>query len=67
MNVYQIVTDRIIHQLREGTIPWKKSWLSVREGAFNRVSRKPYSILNQLLLSRQGGYASYKQWQQLGG
>ena len=67
MNVFQIVTDRIIHQLREGTTPWKKSWLSVREGAFNRVSRKPYSILNQLLLSRQGEYASYKQWQQLGG
>ena len=24
MNVYQIVTDRIIHQLREGTIPLEK-------------------------------------------
>ena len=67
MNVYQIVTDRIISQLKEGTIPWKKSWLSVREGAFNRVNKKPYSILNQLLLSHQGEYASYKQWQQLGG
>ena len=67
MNVYQIVTDRIIRQLEEGTIPWKKSWLSVREGAFNRISKKPYSIMNQLLLSRQGEYASYKQWQALGG
>ena len=67
MNVYQIVTDRIIRQLEEGTIPWKKSWLSVREGAYNRISKKPYSIMNQLLLSRQGEYASYKQWQALGG
>ena len=67
MNVYQIVTDRIIRQLKEGIIPWKKSWLSVREGAFNRISKKPYSIMNQLLLSRQGEYASYKQWQSIGG
>ena len=67
MNVYQIVTNRIIRQLEEGTIPWKKSWISVREGAFNRISKKPYSIMNQLLLSRQGEYASYKQWQTLGG
>ena len=49
MNVYQIVTDRIICQLAEGTIPWKKSWISVHEGAFNRISKKSYSILNQML------------------
>ena len=67
MNVYQIVTDRIIRQMEQGVIPWHKTWMSVQEGAFNRVSRHPYSLLNQMLLSRQGEYATYKQWHDLGG
>ena len=26
MNVYEIVTDRIIARLQAGNIPWKKPW-----------------------------------------
>lgn len=37
------------------------------DGAFNRVSKKPYSILNQMLLKYNGEYATFKQWQELGG
>ena len=66
-NVYQIVTDRIIEQLEQGVIPWHKPWTGVRNKAFNRVSRKPYSLLNQMLLKHDGEYARFKQWTDLGG
>lgn len=67
MNVYQMVTDRIIAQLENGVIPWHKPWIGVREGAFNRVSGKTYSMANQMLLSHSGEYATFKQWNSLGG
>ena len=66
-NIYQEVTDRIIEQLKAGTIPWNKPWTGLASGAYNRVSKKPYSLLNQMLLKHDGEYASYKQWQKLGG
>lgn len=67
MNVYEMVTDRILEKLKEGKIPWKKCWKSASSYAYNRVSKKPYSLLNQLLLSKNGEYASFKQWKKLGG
>ena len=67
MNVYEMVTDRIIKQLEQGIIPWKKPWTGIAGGAFNLVSKRPYSLINQCLLSKSGEYASYKQWHDLGG
>lgn len=66
-NVYQMVTERIIAELEKGVIPWEKPWTGVRAGAFNRVSKKPYSLLNQMLLKHTGEYATFKQWSELGG
>ena len=66
-NVYQMVTDRIIAELEKGRIPWNKPWTGVRSGAFNRISKKPYSLINQMLLKYNGEYATFKQWQDLGG
>ena len=66
-DIYQTITDRIINQLEKGLIPWEKTWSGVSGGAFNRISRKPYSLLNQMLLSKSGEYATFKQWQNLGG
>lgn len=66
-SVYEMVTDRIIEQLESGVIPWQKPWTGVRSGAFNRISKKPYSLLNQMLLKFDGEYATFKQWQDLGG
>ena len=66
-NVYEMVTERIIAELEKGVIPWEKPWTGVRSGAFNRVSKRPYSLLNQMLLKHTGEYATYKQWQDLGG
>ena len=70
LDIYQMVTDRIIAQLESGIIPWKKPWTGVSPlngGAFNRVTKKSYSILNQMLLGEGGEYATFKQWSALGG
>ena len=76
-NIYQEVTDRIIKQLENGIIPWRKPWRmagvtikganDLRKVAFNRVTKTAYSALNQMLLTRAGEYATFKQWQDLGG
>ena len=67
VNVYEMVTERIIKQLEHGTVPWQKPWGGVRSGAFNRISKRPYSLINQMLLEKNEEYASFKQWKDLGG
>jgi antirestriction protein ArdC len=53
-NIYQIVTDRIIHSLEAGVIPWEKPWKTpdFQGGPFPRNFRtgKPYRGINVLLL-----------------
>lgn len=66
-DIYQAVTDRIIEQLDNGIIPWHKPWSGIASGAYNTVSNKTYSLLNQMLLKHDGEYATYKQWSELGG
>ncbi len=66
-SVYEMVTNRIIEQLQSGVIPWQKPWHGLKSGAYNRISKKSYSILNQMLLQHNGEYATFKQWQELGG
>ncbi len=50
MNIYELVTARIIELLETGTVPWKKPWIS-SEGARNLISKKPYRGINQFLLN----------------
>lgn len=66
-SVYEMVTNRIIEQLQNNVIPWQKPWHGLKSGAYNRISKKSYSILNQMLLQHGGEYATFKQWQGLGG
>ena len=75
-DIYELVTNRIIEQLEQGVIPWHKPWKTglnikgaedLKKVAFNRVTKTAYSALNQMLLSRAGEYASFKQWKELGG
>ena len=68
-DIYQEVTNRIIEQLEQGNIPWHKPWGCILSngGAYNRVTKKPYSLLNQMLLMHDGEYASFKQWSNMGG
>ena len=66
-SVYEMVTERIIEQLEQGIIPWQRPWHGLQSGAYNRISNKPYSLLNQMLLKYDGEYASFKQWTDIGG
>lgn len=66
-SVYEMVTERIINQLEQGIIPWQKPWTGVRSGAYNRISKKSYSLINQMMLKHDGEYATFKQWENLGG
>lgn len=64
IDVYQIVTNRIIEELEKGVIPWRKPW--VNHIAVNWVTQKPYRGINILLLP-PGEYATYKQITEAGG
>lgn len=66
-SVYEMVTDRIIEQLENNIIPRQRPWTGIRSGAYNRISKKPYSLLNQMLLQHEGEYATFAQWKDLGG
>ncbi len=70
-DVYQIVTDRVITLLEQGTVPWHKSWSGGDEFPRNLISGKAYRGINVWLLGC-AGYASpywlsYKQAQDKGG
>lgn len=66
-SVYEMITERIIEQLENGVIPWQKPWSGTHSGAYNGISNKPYSLLNQMILKHGGEYATFKQWSDLGG
>ena len=56
-NVYSIVTEKIVAQLEQGTIPWRKPWRA--EVPCNMVSGKPYRGINVFLLAYQGYGSRY--------
>lgn len=66
-NIYQIVTDRICEQLNKGIIPWNRPWTGVADGAISYTTRKPYSLLNQMLLGEDGEYITFNEVAKLGG
>jgi len=50
MDVYAIVTEKIINLLEQGAVPWRRPWTSTGLPC-NLVSKKPYRGLNVFLLS----------------
>lgn len=66
VNVYQVVTDRIIEELEKGVIPWQKPWVGTH-GAVSHSTGRPYSFMNQLLLQRPGEYITFNQCAAEGG
>lgn len=50
LDVYEMVTDRIVAALEKGVVPWQKPWTSVG-GPRNLQSKRPYRGLNAFLLA----------------
>jgi len=50
MNVYEIITNRIIEQLEAGEVAWKKPWNAKTQAPRNLVSGKLYNGINTFLL-----------------
>ena len=50
MDVYAIVTEKIINQLESGVVPWRRPWTSTGLPR-NLISKKPYRGINYFLLS----------------
>lgn len=68
-NLYKEISEKIIAQLEKGIIPWHKPW-TIRGDESLIVSHstgKGYSLLNSLLLSEAGEYATFKQIEAEGG
>lgn len=65
MDVYQIVTDKIINMLEQGTIPWRKPWATSSGIPRNLITNKEYRGMNIFLLGCQDYstpyWLSYKQ------
>lgn len=67
IDVYGMVTDRIISMMEQGIIPWNRPWTGAGRWAVKRTTGQPYSLLNQLLLEKPGEYLSFKQCKKEGG
>lgn len=69
--VYQIITERVIALLQQGTVPWHQPWSGGGQAPQNFVSRKPYRGVNVFLLHsmryESPFWLTFKQAQGLGG
>ena len=71
MNVYEVITERIVNLLESGTVPWKKSWAGSQGLPANAVSKKEYRGINVFMLACAGytdnRWVTYNQAVTLGG
>jgi len=70
-SVYDIITERIISLLEQGTVPWQKPWKVQSGMPRNLVSKKPYRGINAFLLHsmqyESPFWLTFKQAQEHGG
>ena len=69
--VYDVITERIVQKLQQGTIPWHKPWNSAAGLPQNLFSQKAYRGINVWMLG-SAGYTSpywvtFKQAKEIGG
>lgn len=65
IDIYQVVTDRIVELLAQGTIPWQKPW---KDGGppRNLLSNRSYRGINYwLLMSLNYEHSLYLTWEQV--
>ncbi|USK77801.1 ArdC family protein [Peribacillus frigoritolerans] len=65
VNVYEMVTDKIIEKLEQGVVPWRKPWVN-GGAAVNWKTETAYRGINTMLLE-PGEYATFKQIKEAGG
>lgn len=69
LDVYAMITDRIIAQMEKGEVPWRKPWADGQTPT-NLISGKPYRGINTLLLGSAGYnrnlFLTFKQAKELG-
>ena len=66
MDLYKEITERIMTQMENGVVPWRKPWIASGK-AISHTTGKPYSLLNQMMLGKPGEYLTFKQCQAEGG
>ena len=66
MDIYAEITNRMIHEMEAGVIPWRKPWMA-SGAAVSHTTGKAYSLLNQMLLGKAGEGLTFNQCQQEGG
>lgn len=49
-DIYEEITNRVLKEIEKGVIPWQRPW-RLTNGAVSHDTGKPYSLLNQILLS----------------
>lgn len=59
MNVYEVITTRIIDMMQKGTVPWRQPWRAGGGEPKNLVSGKAYRGINVLMLGCQGFTSPY--------
>lgn len=70
VDVYQVVTDRIIELLKQGTVPWRQPWTD-KGLPMNAVTKRPYRGINMMLLNtydfEHNLFLTWKQIKTIGG
>lgn len=59
MNVYQIITDRIIEGLEAGTVPWRRPWNTTGLCVQNAITKRSYRGINVFMLEMAGHRSPY--------
>ncbi len=73
MNIksYEVITERIVGLLEQGTVPWHKPWSVTTGLPRNLITKKPYRGINPFLLMTAGyespHWLTFRQAIQLGG
>lgn len=71
IRVYEVINNRIMELLEQGTIPWRKPWNAEGNMPKNLISRKDYRGINHFLLScmpySSPYWMTFKQVQDKGG
>lgn len=70
VDVYQVVTDRIILLLEQGAVPWRQPWTD-KGLPMNAITKRPYRGINMMLLNsldyQHNLFLTWKQIKTIGG